>query len=375
MGRTADLQAFKAGVGFVERDPKVRAKPRVGPKLQTGFQPFHLGEGFQQDLSDYERLKEAGVFADIEAAGRRPEDPEGPEGLGLSMARNSRRPLRHGFQGLTAPGRHCVSSALSLLEERRDLLSFWTVTLPDDALRHLARVDGLPRFTDRLLERLRRTLERRLGVALYVGVAELQPKRTRAVGYPCPHLHVVFQGRAHRRASWLISPGELDGFIAAALKQTGFDVNGPLISAGNVQRVKRSVRAYLSKYMTKGSSDARLWEGGLWQNLIPRQWWCWSQACRQLVESCTTDLPTGFLAWVWRHRQQLLEAGSFYLQQCTVPQDAPATYRIYWGTVGKLARLMAQWHEHLEDALISARRELGIYTQMGQLIYAKPLAR
>jgi len=369
---TADLQAIKAVFGEVERDPEVRGKPRVGPKLVTGFQPFHLGRTWVPDKTDYELLKEAGWFKRIAPEGPQPEAPEALEAMGLSIARNSHRPRRHGFGGLPPSGRANVSEALALLEERRPLLSFWTVTLPPEALREIARRDCWPRFVDRLLQRLRRKLKRALGHALYVGVVELQGKRTRAVGMPCPHLHVVFQGRRHTRGVWLVTPKELDAMIKGALRDVGIEIKDELKSAGNVQQVKKSVRAYLAKYMTKGSSDAEIWKDGLWQGLIPRQWWMWSEACRDLVESCRSALPTGFLAWVWTNRVRLLEEGWFYLQQCKVPTLAPATYRIYWNKTANLAALIAQWQEHLEVAYMTAKRELGIWTVMGQSVYAVP---
>ena len=373
MSLTADLQAIKALFGEVERDPEVRAKPRVGPKLVTGFQPFHLGRTWVPEVSDYELLREAGWFKGIAPGGPQPEAPEAPEALGSSMARNSHRPRRHGFGGLPPSGRTNVSEALALLEERRPLLSFWTVTLPTEALREIAWRDCWPRFVDRLLQRPRRKLTRALGHALYVGVVELQGKRTRAAGMPCPHLHVVFQGRRHTKGVWLVKKGELDAMIKGALKEVEIEIQDELTSAGNVQQVRKSVRAYLAKYMTKGSTDAEVWKGGLWQGLIPRQWWMWSEACRELVESCRSPLPTGFMAWVWRHRIRLLEEGWFYLQQCEVPTEAPATYRIFWNKTAHLAALIAQWHEYLVDAQWKAMQEIGIHRVMGEWVYAKPL--
>jgi hypothetical protein len=103
--------------------------------------------------------------------------------------------------------------------------------------------------------------------------------------------------------------------------------------------------------------------------LIPRQWWTWSRECKALVDSCSTGLPTGFMAWVWQNRVGLLEEGCLYLQQCKVPVEAPATYRFHWGNVAKLAHLLARWQEAIEDELMA----LGIRTVMGQFVYAKPL--
>jgi hypothetical protein len=375
VGLQADLQGFRAGVGFVERHEDIRAKPRVGPKLQTTFQPWHLGVVWRRRLTDQELLEEAGWFKSIRAGGPCAEGPEAPEHLGLSMARNSDRPPRYGFEGLTAPGRTNVSEALALLEAKRSLLSFWSITAPTDALRHIARHDCWPPFVEAVVRRLRRLLQKRLGQCLAVGVAELQPRRTRTLGIPCPHLHLVFVGRLHVRARWAISPAELDAIIRDALAEVGFTVNDDCRSAGNVQRVKRSVRAYLAKYMTKGSSDAEVWKDGPWQGLIPRQWWLWSAECRAMVEACRTELPTGFLAWVWRNAPALLQEGLIYIKRCKVPAEAFKTYRIYWHSVARLALIYARWLEWKEDRLTTARRELGIWTVCGELVYARPITQ
>jgi hypothetical protein len=383
----ADLRALGDVLGDVERDPDVRAKPKTGPRFVTGFQPSHLGkqmkptfkwrgeeEGWEDLDGDYQVLERAGWFDRIRAAVSRPEGPEAPEGLGLSIARNSHRPSRHGRNGLPAAGRNKVSDALSLLQERRPLLSFWTVSLPTAALIAFAVLGTWAKFVERLLKKLKRALLKRLGLALFVGVVEVQPERSAASGIPCLHLHLVFQGRSHRRGAWAISCKALDAMIESAAKEAGLSEDVSFESAGNVQQVKRSVKAYLSKYMTKGSDDVARWVGGEWEALIPRQWWCWSAEMRELVKSCTVQLPTGFLAWVWKYRADLLDSGAIYLQQCVTPDDAPATYRVYWHNAAKLALLIARWQEWVDDRITTARREAGIYAVMGELVYAKPLA-
>jgi hypothetical protein len=386
VGLVADLQALAGVFADHERDPDVRAKPKTGPRLSTGFQPSHLGKpvkptfkwrgeekGWEDLDGPFHVLERAGWFDRIWAAVPRPEGPKAPEGLGSSIARNSHRPPRYGFNGFPKAGRDNVSDALELLEERRPLLSFWTVTLPTAALIAFAVLGTWGKFVARLLQKLKRALLKRLGLALFVGVVEVQPQRSAASGIPCLHLHVVFQGRVHSKGSWAISRKALDAMIESAAREAGLSEDVSFESAGNVQQVKKSVRAYLSEYMTKGCDRVEQWIGGEWEALIPRQWWSWSDQMRDLVRSCTIQLPTGFMAWVWKHRASLLERGALYLQQCEVPDDAPATYRAFWGNAAKLALLLAEWQEWVDDRITTARREAGIYTQMGQLVYAKPL--
>jgi hypothetical protein len=366
--------AVKAVVGPVKRDPTVRARPRLGPRLEVGFQPLHLARKHEPELSAWALLERAGFFKGIKREAPRPEGPEAPEGLGSSVARNSHKPVRNGFKGLSGTGRKNVDGSLRLLQERRSLLSFWTVTLPSEVLRAIAGLDCWGRFVDRLLQLLRRHLERALGVAIYVGVAELQEKRTVREGMPCPHLHLVFQGRSHSKAPWTVSRESLDAMIATAVRYVGIEYAGSYASAGNVQQIRKSVRAYLGKYMTKGSSDARPWKGTPWEGLIPRQWWTWSDACRAMVLRCTLDLPTGLLAWAWRNRDELLERSLVYIHKCEVPPAAPATYQMRFGSVANLAMVIALWQEWFEDELLASRRYLGIYTEHGTTVYGRPLA-
>ena len=373
MALVADMQALKLAAGVEERDPDVRAKPCVGPRMLTGFQPWHLAAKWKKDPDTYELLSEAGWFNRIRAASETPEGGEAPAGPGFIHSAKLTRDLRYGLRGLPAKGRTKVSETLQLLEEQRQLLAFWTVTLPTEVLLALNRRDSWPKFVKRIHQKLVRLLQRALGAAVIVGVVEVQPGRSAATGIPCLHLHIVFVGRRHRNAAWAISKAALDRIIKEAAEEAGLDEKASFKSAGNVQPVKRSVRAYLSKYMTKGSGDVQRFVGGPYENLIPRQWWLWSKAARDLLQSCTVSLPTPFMCWLWRHREQLVQEGRFYVQQCEVPDGAPATYRILWGNAYKLSTLIAEWQEFVEDAYITAKRELGIYTSMGQSLYARPL--
>lgn len=296
---------------------------------------------------------------------RRPSMPEwarvwdyGPAAaaLGLSLAPNSKRPPRYGLKGLPPAGRKQVWRALALLEERRRLLSFWTVSLPTAALRDLQRLGTWPLFQDRVRKELARKLQAAKLLDLVVGVVELQPKRSHALGLPCPHLHVVFQGRKNTGSGWALSPSDLDGVILAALATAGVPVpdgiegEAFLKSAGNVQQVKRSVRAYLSKYMTKGSGDTARWVGGAGEALIPRQWWFWTRPLRQWVLEHVLPLHFGFVAWVHEHRQELeaLALLRFRLLPLSDPA-APLTYEVSWLRCDLLAQVVYLWQTDVWD--------------------------
>jgi len=361
MGLSSDLRALGAALEPAEQqwgDPDL---PQISlcPRLKTTYSPrvtWAEWKGFGPD--------------------RRPSMPEwarvwdyGPPAaaLGSSLAPNSNRPPRYGLKGLPSAGRKQVWRALALLEEDRRLLSFWTVSLPTTALLDLCRLDSWPVFQDRVRKELGRKL-RAAGLPVrLVGVVELQPRRSRAAGFPCPHLHVVFQGRKSPGVHWALSPADLDEVIRGALATAGARVpdeiegQGFLKSAGNVQQVKKSVRAYLSKYMTKGSGDTARWIGHQAEALLPRQWWFWSRPLRDWVIAHVFPIALPFMQWVHAHREGLEQMGLARFR--VLPLDdprAPMTFEVGWLTCGHLGQLVYLWQTDQwdEEWMRNHRRQL-----------------
>jgi len=337
LGECLAPQGLAEAFGFVDPRLKTNYSPRASwPRFKEVRE--HCGTG--RDYSPW--------FG--------PEGPQDPEALGSSIAPNSKRPPRYGLKGLPAAGRKQISRALALLEDQRRLLSFWTVTLPTAALLDLRRLGTWPQFQDRVRKELSRKLQAAGLLDLVVGVVELQPKRSHASGLPCPHLHVVFQGRRSTGSGWALSPSDLDAVILAALTTAGVPVpvgiegEAFLKSAGNVQQVKRSVRAYLSKYMTKGSGDTARWVGGAGQALIPRQWWFWTRPLRQWVLDHVLPLGYEFVAWVHEYRKELEALGllRFRLLPLSDPA-APLTYEVSWLRCDLLAQVVYLWQTDVWD--------------------------
>jgi len=344
MGLSADLQALGPALEPEEAQWGDQEVPTalLCPRLRTTYSPRAswvewkgFGESRAPSMPEWARVW----------------DPGPPAGaLGLSLAPNSERPDRYGLNGLPAAGRKSVWRALALLEEMRPLLSFWTISLPSESLTALDQLGTLPAFQDRVRRELARQLRAAGLPALIVGVAELQPKRSRVEGRPCPHWHIVFQGRKNRGSRWALSRELLDGVIAAALASAG--VRAPdLRSAGNVQQVKRSVRAYLSKYMTKGCGDCAAWVGSSHENLIPHQWWFWTAPLRAWVLQHIFPIAFPFLAWVHEHRQQLEPLGLARFRRLELSDPAaPITYEVNWLGCAELGQLIAIWQLDAWDA-------------------------
>jgi hypothetical protein len=139
-----------------------------------------------------------------------------------------------------------------------------------------------------------------------VGVVELHPERSKAEARPCPHIHVAFVGRSHGRARWALSTADLDLIICKALVAAQcFDLD--VRAAGNVQPVKRSVGAYLSHYLKKGSGPVGVCLGPF--RTVPRQWFMQSRELLRLVRWLTVNLPLAFVAFLHERWQVIADAG------------------------------------------------------------------
>ena len=240
-------------------------------------------------------------------------------------------PRRYGLNGLTAQGRRRLTAGCCLLEERRRLLSFWTITLPDEVLAELLVLDAWHVFQGAIRQELSRRLQR-LGLQpLVLAVAELHPERSIAAGQALPHLHVLFQGKRDGGGPWLLSPSQLDGIIVGALGRAGVVV-ADLPAAGKVEAIRRSVRRYLSKYVSKaprqsvGGSDLAMLGD---PRLCPRQWWFMSKQLLARIEEATKTLPAEFLAWLIDRARPSWRGALYVVQRVPIADpSAPSCWTV-----------------------------------------------
>jgi hypothetical protein len=238
-----------------------------------------------------------------------------------------------------------ISRSLAALEENRRLLAFWTVTFNGADLDAIALAGSLEVFQDRLRKELLRQLKRHGLPPTVVGVVEIQGERSAREGRPAPHFHVVFQGRRRRDKVWRLSKVVLDGVIVSALGSAGV-VAESAGNRGNVQGVKKSVRAYLSKYLTKGSSSVSGFRGFWAERLIPRQWWFMSNELLALVRRHVTPIDGGFVRWVHENRTDLEEAGFLRIRKLHLDDPrAPTTWEVNFLSPVHLAELLVVWDE------------------------------
>jgi len=293
--------------------------------------------------------------------------PEAPGSPGLVSPAKSVQRGPYGASGLTGNGRREIWRSLKLLEDQKTECFFWTITLPTDALAGIAAGRGWPAFQDRIRHELVRLLTDRLGVALVIGVAEVQPERLRNSGVYAPHLHVAFVGRRRGWVRWAFNHADLDGIIERAAEAAGAPAF-TATSAGNVEPIRASVAAYMAKYMTKGAqgqkgpsigSGLHAAVGEAVERLRPHQWWFRSSPLLAWVRDHIFPLHLPFVAWVHENRRRLEELGLIRHQLVEgLPESAPLCWRVDWRGPPELAQVVALWHEWQEDANWMANHQL-----------------
>lgn len=173
-----------------------------------------------------------------------------------SPPKNRKKAAKRGSKGISTNGRRLVSNACYLLEDKygKDCLSFLTATLP--AFANLADLQLIcANWSDlvrKFVQELKRILERRGFPTSMVWVTEIQEDRYRDSGVVAPHLHLTMVGKKHRYAKhWAISKSEVRSLWERLL---GNLLGRPVTcqAATRVERPRKSLKAEMGKYMSKG---------------------------------------------------------------------------------------------------------------------------
>lgn len=230
----------------------------------------------------------------------------GSAALGLSKERNSQNECRRGLSGMPRSARQQIDDTLSLMEDFRERLAFWTVTLPDEDYREMVGTDMWPCFQRRLNDLLIRYLREVGDEALVVGVVEIGDVRAARTRRPMPHIHVVTTGwgRKHPQGGWVLRPSVMDSLVDQAARYAGLPRRSRE-AASQIQQVKKSARKYLSKYMTKNDPSKEMDVSEGWEDLVPHQWWNRSEAAKALVDGHVFRLPAAFAAFLVARQNQL----------------------------------------------------------------------
>ena len=320
---------------------------RAGSRRPGGVAPHR--KGFGQQLKDAKEIVECLGDVGPDYAYKRarigptmttfaiPEGFGGGEApLGLSSLRNSRTDSssesvpaisadalrgRYGSKGISQSGLKQVREYMALLEEYKSRMALWTVNLPTDDYLDLAKSGKWPLLQRRLCEYMTQAL-RDLGLpALYVSVCEIGPDRLRDTGIPCPHIHALVGGWGARDAkgSFLLTPAVSDAVIEKACTSVGLEVRDRS-RAGQLVRIRHSVRSYLGKYLTKTGCSHEQAASSDYGSLIPRTWWNRSDDLYQLLQGHVFHLPRAFVAFVLQQRQKLEALGVCWVSSVVVGQ-------------------------------------------------------
>ena len=222
--------------------------------------------------------------------------------LGLSIPLNSQNRSRPGISGISVQGRKKVAASCRLMEDFRHKTCMWTVTLLDEDYIALSDGRNWPKFQRRIIDLLVRHLKANGDPAVVIAVCEVGAKRFARTGRPDPHMHIVTTGYGARdkEGRWLLRPDVMDELVAKACQYAGLP-SAPRPAASQLAPVRHSVSSYLSKYLTKQLPVQLSDVDPRWQELIPRQWWNQSEACKALVDGCLIKLPPAFAAFCVRN--------------------------------------------------------------------------
>lgn len=149
-----------------------------------------------------------------------------------------------------------IRNACFLLEQKysKDCLSFLTLTLPDFSQEDLAKcAQSWGKMVHEFCEWLRYRLSLKNIPLEYVYCTEIQTKRLEKRHEYALHLHIAFRGRYDKKAPWSITPKQVRKQWVRVLKRCVGHGSFKRDSLENLQRIKRSLAGYLSKYMSKGN--------------------------------------------------------------------------------------------------------------------------
>ena len=230
------------------------------------------------------------------------ETSESSENLGLSNVLNSHSEIstrrRRGALGITGAGKCLVRNACVRLdaESPGNLSSLTLPNVTNDEALTIARV----------WHEVIRVYNQRMGRALkgagltgeIVSVTEVQGKRYLRDGTFALHYHGCFIGRKSRYSEWAVQPELIKEAWRSAIGQY---LSKPVESYNwkaceNIQRVKKSVSAYLGKYLSKGLGHNPDVDGNVPSAILdvyPSAWYSCTRSLSQRVKAYSFRLTRG----------------------------------------------------------------------------------
>ena len=173
---------------------------------------------------------------------------------GLTKQPIARSP--RGSKGATQHQKDMITSGLAILETKfsRKCLTFGTATLPLMTESEQSIVcKSWSKIANRFMQEITRLLDSKGLSNEYLFVTEIQEKRYRNYGNVAPHLHWIMQGRKNKNEGWYIKPCEIKVIWERILENVlDRKINGS--TATRIEQPKKSLKAEMGKYLSKGSS-------------------------------------------------------------------------------------------------------------------------
>ena len=164
---------------------------------------------------------------------------------------------RRGMAGITKYSRRLIECGATVIENTagKELCSFLTLTFP------CGDGEWTTRQVNKAYNNFQTALLRKLASEnlppLVIGCVEAQPKQSEKEGRFVPHYHLLFQGRL-RYKSWAIHKNWFRDTWWKCLSNAGVVSESADRSAcSRVEQVKKSVSAYMGKYLSKAAKAGK----------------------------------------------------------------------------------------------------------------------
>ena len=272
---------------------------------------------------------------------------------------SSRKVKRYGSKGITRYGKKSVSCFGAILQERyrNACTGFGTATVPAFHPRVLYAIgERWGEITRRFFQKLRRSCERKGKAFIYYGVTEIQEKRYKSYGIPVPHLHFAYVCRDNRGSEFYFTASQARRFwqesITESVARLDVAYEGESISfqaSIDLQIVKKSVSAYMGKYLTKGVKvcDKMIEDG--YEEMMPKQWWFACMQMKKWLKFATIRMTQDMCASFFHGIENLLHGCKVRWCNFVDVETEPGRYVIF-GLVGRLyndyySELRREWDE------------------------------
>lgn len=274
--------------------------------------------------------------------------------LFIESPKSSRKPRgAYGQHGITGFGKKFVRNSAILLERKygKRRLGFVTCTLPhfpEEIQRRINSVWG--EIVRRFYQKIGRHLQKLGHDFEYVGVTEIQEKRYMRTGIPVPHLHFVYLCKGNKSDRYYMYICQIhrswNHAVREGIAYSGYPLKYPEHSeCGSVHAkvVKKSVAAYLGKYVSKGCEVLQSMKDNGWTE-FPKQWWNADTKTKLLYKSALVHLDTHTCSHIFYNCAEMLAEGDFeYLHYIYVEVDG--TDRC----LGLYAKLSSRLYEVLKE--------------------------